>query len=166
MADESRQPKPYDNVDWDRLYRSIGLDSVEMRSRLIRMLVVHSLLDRLLTLLVAMKVSSSSEASEAVDIEKALQDVAPLPMPTRVDRGVALGVITPSVAGSIAEFNRMRNHVVHFKPRRGKPAWDMSDADVIASEAACNRCLRNGIEAAQALMASLRVLQSPEDAQP
>lgn len=166
MADESRRPKPFESIDWDLLYRSIGLDSIETRSRLIRVLVIHSLLDRLVTLLLAAKRTASSEASDAPDIGKVLQEVASLPMPSRVEQGVALRVITPSVAEQITVVNRMRNQMVHFKPTRTKATWDMSDAEVIASEAICSRCLGDGIAAAQALMTSLRLLQPREDAQP
>lgn len=155
-ADDRRRPSPVDKLDWAGVYQAVGLDADEKVDRLTRVLVVHSLLDRLVTLALATKLASSSESKAAPDIEATLRDIVPLPIPTRVDLASRLGVVAPGVAESIVEVNRVRNSLVHFKPPRGKPGWDMSDADELASQAACDRCVRKGIEAVQNLMSALR----------
>lgn len=156
-ADHRRRPAPFGKLDWAGLYQAIGLDSDEQVDRLTRVLVVHFLLDRLVTVVLATKLASSSESNEAPDIENTLSDIAPLAIATRVDLASILGVVAPGVAESIVEVNRLRNRLVHFKSTRGKPGWDVSDADEIASQDACDKCLRKGIEAVQRLMSALRV---------
>jgi hypothetical protein len=156
-ADHRRRPTPFGKLDWAGLYQAVGLDSDEQVDRLTRVLVVHFLLDRLVTVVLATKLASSSESNEAPDIEHTLSDIAPLAIATRVDLASILGVVAPGVAESIVEVNRLRNRLVHFKPTRGKPGWDVSDADEIASQDACDKCLRKGIEAVQRLMSALRV---------
>ena len=147
----------FGKLDWAGLYQAVGLDSDEQVDRLTRVLVVQFLLDRLVAVVLATKLASSSERSEAPDIENTLRDIAPLPIATRVDLASILGVVAPDVAESIVEVNRLRNRLVHFKPTRGKPGWDVRDADEIASQDACDKCLRKGIEAVQELMSALRV---------
>ena len=156
-AGDKRHPTPFEKLNWTGLYQAVGLDSNEKIDRLTRVLVVHTLLDRLVTLVVATKLVSSSKSKEAPDIEKALGDIAPLPIPTRVDLGSVLGVVSAGVTESILEVNRVRNRLVHFKPARGKPGWDVSDVEEIASQDACDRCVRKGIEAVQDLMSALQI---------
>ncbi len=156
-ADDRRRPTPFDKLDWAGLYQAVGLDSDEQVDRLTRVLVVQFLLDRLVAMVLATKLASSSESSEAPDIEDTLRDIAPLPIATRVDLASILGVVVPGVAESIVEINRLRNRLVHFKPTRGESGRDVSDAEELASQDACDKCLRKGIEAAQKLMSALRV---------
>jgi len=160
-AGDKKHPVSPQKLDWAELCQAVGLDSDEKVDRLTRLLVVHSLLDRLVTLVLATKIASSSESEVAPGIEKALADVAPLPMPARIDLGSALGVVAPAVAESVAEVDRVRNRLAHPKPARGRPPWDVGDIEEIASQAACDRCVRKGIQAAQDLISSLRVRWPP-----
>ncbi len=154
-ADGRKSPTLFGKLDWAGLYQAVGLDSDEQVDRLTRALVVHFLLDRLVTVVLATKLASSSECNEAPDIEDTLSSIVPLPIASRVDLASILGVITPGVAESIVEVNHLRNRLVHFKPAPGKPGWDVSDADEIASQDACDKGLRKGIEAVQKLMLAL-----------
>lgn len=155
-ADDRRRPTPVDKLNWAGVYQAVGLDADEKVDRLTHVLVVDSLLERLVTLVLATKLVSSSESKEAPAIETTLRDLASLSVCTRVDLASRLGVVVPGIAESIVEVNRVRNSLVHFKPARGKPGWDMSDADELVSQAACDRCVRKGIEAVQNLMSALR----------
>jgi hypothetical protein len=155
-ADDRRRPSPVDKLDLAGVYQAVGLNADEKVARLTRVLVVHSLLDRLVTLVLATKLASSSESRAATDIETTLSAIVPLPILTRVDLASRLGVVAPGVAETLVEVNRVRNGLVHFKPPRGKPGWDMSDADELASQAACDRYVHKGIEAVQNLMSALR----------
>ena len=129
-------------------------DSDEKIERLNRLLILHLLLDRLLTLLVAQKLGACSQR-ESPDIQKIIVDVATLPIPRRMELAMHLGVIDGDVGGKILEVNRVRNSVIHFKPKAGSSGWDVDHVDEIAKQDDSVRCLRNGVEVAQALMLAL-----------
>lgn len=157
VAGDKKRPTPPDKLSWTRLGQAVGVDSDEKMDRLARVLVVHSLLDRLVTLVLATKLAAGRDSREAPNIEQALGDIARLPIPTRLDLGSVLGVVAPGIAESIREVDRVRNRLVHFRPTRGKRAGDVSDVEEIASQDACDRCTRKGIEAVQDLMSALQV---------
>ena len=154
---DRKRPAPAEKLDWANLCQAVGLDSDEKVDRLTRVLVVHSLLDRLVTLVLATKIASSRESAEGPDVEKALADIAPLPLPTRIDLGSALGVLAPAVAESVVEVDRVRHRLAQHRPPRAKPPWDVGDIEELTSQAAYDRCLSKAIQAAHDLMSSLRV---------
>jgi len=154
---ERRPPAAPETPDWADLCQAVGLDADVKVDRLSRVLAVHSVLDRLLTLVLATKIVASSESRGAPRIEKALADIAPLPMPARTDLGSALGLLSTDVAASIAEVDRVRHTLALPRPVRGRPPWDVGDIEEIGSQAACDRCVDRGIQAAHELIASLRV---------
>lgn len=160
-AGDKRRPASSEKPDWAELCQAVGLDAAEKVDRLSRVLVVHSLLDRLVTLVLATKIASSSESLAAPGIDKALADVAALPMPARIELGTALGVVAPALAESIAEIDRVRNGLARPRPARGRPPWDVGDIEEIASQAACDRSVSKGIQAAHELISSLRVRWPP-----
>jgi hypothetical protein len=160
-AGDKRRAAPSEKPDWADLCQTVGLDAAEKVDRLSRVLVVHSLLDRLVTLVLATKIASSSESPEAPRIDKALADIAALPMPARIELGSALGVVAPALAQSIAEIDRVRNGLARPRPARGRPPWDVGDIEEIASQAACDRSVSKGIQAAHELVSSLRVRWPP-----
>ena len=137
------RPRKVDTLSWPRLYETIGLDSDESVERFTRLLAVHSFLDRLVTLALARKL---------MDIETTLATTASLPIVSRVALAVTLNVISPAAAESILEIDRARNGLVHSKPTRGKPAWDVGGV----VESVAQETLRKGLEAAQGLMSALR----------
>jgi len=158
--DSSRRPTPFGKIDWASLYQAVGLDSDEHVDRLTRVLVVHFLLDRLVTVALETKLASGSKSIEAPNISNALSDIALMPIPTRVNLAAILGVIAPAVAESIVEVNSLRNRLVQVKAAIGKAGWDVTAADEIASEDACGKCLRKGVEAARKLMSAYPVKET------
>ncbi|HSB40588.1 MAG TPA: hypothetical protein VLK28_02060 [Methylomirabilota bacterium] len=142
-----------EDPDWTGLCRAVGLDSDDKVQRLSRLLLVQLLLDRLVAVMLAGKLASPGAGPE---IGALLADVAPLPLPARIELAARLGLIAPAIAESLAEAGRVRDRLLHGKPPRGKPGWDVSGAEELASAAAGDRCLRRGIEAAQGLLAALR----------
>lgn len=157
-SSKDRRPTPFEKLDWDPIFRAVGLDSDEQIDRLNRILVVHLLVDRLLTLLVAAKLAASSEAKESPpDVGKTIADIAPLPVPIRLNLASTLGLVTAPIVENIQEINRVRNRLVHFKPKGGKPGWDVDEVEEIASQDACDRCTKKGLEAVQALMRALNL---------
>lgn len=113
--------------------------------RFTRLLSVHSLLDRLVTLVLATKLAGSESIFDAL---------AALPFSSRVALAVTLNVVPPAAAEIILEIDRARNGLVHSKPTPGKPAWDVGGA--VESES-----LRKGLEAAQGLMTALGAEPTP-----
>src|SRR5262245_3889851 len=150
MADkQQRPPKAYESIDWAKLYRSVGLDAAKTE-RLTHVLVVHFLIDRLLTLYVVTKLlGTRSESMESTSVEKAIGHIDELNIPTRLSLALALGT-APSLAEQIGRFNSVRNRLLHFKPKVGS-AWDVSDVKEIGTEVEAEKCLREGIEALQSL---------------
>jgi hypothetical protein len=142
-------PKAVEALDWPRVFQSVGLDSPEKIERLNRLLVVHLLIDRLLTLALAAKLASCSSAAEP-DIDKIVVDNATRPIPDRAEAVYDLGLIDRDMADKILRVNAVRNRLVHFKPKRDVNRWNLDEAEIISQEASDSR-VKEGIEAVQAL---------------
>lgn len=140
---EAEKPAATDTLDWPRLHEIIG-------DRLTRLLAIHTLLDRLVTLVLARKVVGAG------DVEPMLHATASLPLASRVALAVTASVIPPAIAENILEIDGARHRIVHAKPTGGKPAWDLGGAIESVPQDAHDRTLRKGLEAAQSLMAALR----------
>lgn len=136
-----KRPTPTDTLDWPGLLEAIG-------DRFTRLLTVHALLDRLVTQVLAAKL--------AADIEPILDSLASLPIASRVALASTLNAVPPAAAESILEIDRARHRLVHSKPTRGKPTWDVSGAVESLSRDSWDKSLRKGLEAAQDLMSALR----------
>lgn len=140
---EAEKPTTPDALDWPRVHEVVG-------DRLTRVLAIHALLDRLVTLALARKLSAAGDG------EPMLRAAASLPLPSRVALAVAANAIPPATAESILEIDSARHRFVHAKPMRGKSAWDLGGAIESVSQDAHDRTLRKGLEAAQGLIAALR----------
>ena len=140
---EAEKPATTDTLDWPRLHEIIG-------DRLTRLLAIHSLLDRLVTLALARKLAGAG------DVEPVLHATASLPLSSRVALAVTANAIPPATAESILEIDGARHRFVHAKPTRGRPAWDLGGAVESAPQDVHDRTLCKGLEAAQGLMAALR----------
>ncbi len=155
---KDRRPTPFEKLEWVRIFQVVGLDFGEKIARLNHILVVHLLVDRLLTLLVAAKLAASSESKQSPpDVGKTIADIAPLPVPSRLDRASTLGLVTASTTKNILDINQVRNRLVHFKPKGGGPGWAVDEVEEIASQDACDRCTQKGIEAVQELIRALNL---------
>ena len=149
--ERSRQlvPTSFENLDWSGLFQTVGLDSPEKIDRLNRLLVVHLLIDRLLTLVLAAKLATCSAVAEP-DTERLILNNAGRAIPDRTELAVDLGLVERGAADKILRVNTARNRLVHFKPKRGFTHWNLDEAEIISQEASDGR-LREGIEAMQAL---------------
>jgi hypothetical protein len=145
-----------DTLSWPRLYEVIGLDSDEKVDRFTRLLALHALLDRLVTLVLARKLAAGGESKRDADGDTILEATAALPIASRVALALTLNAVSPGAAESILEIDRARNGLVHAKPTRGKPAWDVGGAVDSVPQDVHDKSLRKGLEAAQGLMAALR----------
>jgi hypothetical protein len=145
-----------DTLSWPRLHEAIGLDSDEKVDRFSRLLALHSVLDRLVTLVLARKLAASSASRRDADLDAIFDATAALPIASRVALALTLTVVSPAAAESILEIDRARNGLVYSKPTHGKPAWDISGAVESVPQDVHDKSLRRGLEAAQGLMAALR----------
>jgi hypothetical protein len=136
-----------DTLSWPHLHEALGLDSEEKVDRFTRLLAVHALLDRLVTLALARKLADSDPVLDAT---------ASLPIASRVALALTSSAVSPGAAESILEIDRARNGLVHAKPTRGKPAWDVGGAVDSVPQDVHDKCLRKALEAAQGLMSALR----------
>ena len=85
-------PKSFESLDWTNLFESIGLNE-DITNRLMRLLVVHMLADRLLTGALVAAIGAYGDG------EKALKKVAAISFAQRVDLAELCGAIsgdTPS----------------------------------------------------------------------
>lgn len=136
-----------DTLGGPHLHEALGLDSEEKVDRFTRLLAVHALLDRLVTLVLARKLA---------DIDTVLDATASLPIASRVALALTLNVVSPAAAESILEIDRARYGLVHSKPTRGKPAWDVGGAVGNVPQDVYEKSVRKGLEVAQTLMSALR----------
>jgi hypothetical protein len=149
------RPAPTDTLGWSGLHEVIGLDSDEKSDRFIRLLAVHALLDRLVTLVLATNLAAS-ESKPGPRFETMLDAMASLPIAARVALASTLNVVPPAAAETLLEIDRTRNKVVYSKPTRGKSAGDVSGAVESVPRDVWDKSLRKAFEAAQDVMSALR----------
>lgn len=137
---EADKKGPTPKAELAGLYQAIGLDSDERVDRFTGALVVHFLLDRLVTAALVPKLADAREGT--------LDRIVDLPFATRIDLASLLGLITPGTARSIVELDRLQSRLVQLAPR------DMIDASQSVSQDACDNALRKGIEAVRELMSA------------
>lgn len=130
---------PAETLDWPGLHEA---------DRFTRLLAVHSLLDRLVTVALAARLAASGQSI--------FDTMAALPFPARVALASTLHVVSDAAAESILEIDRVRNRLVHSKSTPGAPAWDVGGAVESMPQDALDRALRRGFETAQGLIAMLR----------
>jgi hypothetical protein len=130
---------PADTLTWP------GLDDAD---RFTRLLAVHSLLDRLVTLALAARLAPGSES--------VFDAVASMSFPSRVALASSLTVVPRAAAESILEIDRARSRLVHSKPTPGTPVWHIGAAVDGVPQDVHDKSVRKGVEAAQGLIATLK----------
>ena len=138
-AEKRPAPARAETLDWPGLHEA---------DRFTRLLAVHSLLDRLVTVALAARLAASGESI--------FDTMAALPFPSRVALASTLHVVSDAAAESVLEIDRVRNRLVHSRSTPGTPAWDVAGAVESMPQDALDRALRRGFEAAQGLNATLR----------
>jgi len=136
---------------WAPFLDFLGLKDEEMIKRLVRILVVHFMLDRGVTDLLAMKLLESTPGQ----FEKIHQVLARLEMKTRIELAKASQVISDSTASRIKSVNTTRNKLAHYQPQKG---WGLAHIPELSSQEAFEQCTYKAMEAiaelSQALSAS------------
>jgi hypothetical protein len=121
---------------WKPVLECLGINDEEAE-RLVRLLLMHLILDRGITGLLAMKLADASASSSLTKIEAG---VATISMDKRIDLAKSLNVISDSCAADIKEVNKVRNKFAHYKPSSG---WDLK-VEEISTAAAFEKCARRG----------------------
>ena len=132
-------PAPADTLTWP------GLDDAD---RFTRLLAVHSLLDRLVTLALAARLAPGGDS--------VFEAMASMPFPSRVALASSLSVVPRAAAESILEIDGARSRLVHSKPTPGKPPWHIGAAVDGVPQDVHDKSVRKGLEAAQGLIATLK----------
>jgi len=128
---------------WKPVLECLGINEKEAE-RLVRLLMMHLILDRGITGLLAMKLADASESSSLTKIEAGIATVS---MDKRIDLAKSLSVISDSCAADIKEVNKVRNKFAHYTPRSG---WDL-EVEEISSDAAFRKCAERGRRAVTSL---------------
>jgi len=144
-------PKPVESLDWVNLFESMGLN-VDITNRLMRLLVVHMLADRLLTGAIVVAIRAYGDG------EKALKKVAEISFAQRVDLAELCGAVSGDTPSDLRELNRVRNAFAHYKPARG---WDFDGVPELGDEAGFRTCASRGVKALQALMTVVMRREAP-----
>lgn len=133
---------------WAPYLDILGLSDEETIKRLVRILVVHFMLDRAVTELLTFKLLGSSPGQ----FEKIQQVVAGLEMETRIDLAKASQIISDSTSSGIRTVNTVRNKLAHYQPKKG---WDLAHIPELSSQEAFEQCTYKAMAAIEELFDSL-----------
>lgn len=139
---------------WAPYLKMLGLSDEEMIKRLVRIMVVHFLLDRFLTILITNKLLGSSPDS----FEKIQKVIAPLEVETRIDLANASQLISDSTASKVRTVNTIRNKLAHYQPKKG---WGFGHIPELSSQEAFDKCTQKGMEALHDLFSTLNRMFNP-----
>ena len=128
---------------WKPVLECLGIND-EAAERLVRLLLMHLILDRGITGLLAMKLADASASSSLTKIEAG---VATISMDKRIDLAKSLNVISDSCAADIKHVNKVRNKFAHYTPSSG---WDLK-VEEISTAAAFETCAQRGRRAVTSL---------------
>ena len=138
---------------WAPYFKALGLSDEEMIKRMVRIMVMHFLLDRFLTVVLTNKLLGSSPDS----FEKTQVVIAELEMETRIKLAKASQVISDSTASTIKVVNTTRNKLAHYQPKRG---WDFAHIPELSSPEAFDQCTHKASEAINELISTLNKMVS------
>ena len=133
--------KAEDSKFWVPMFGWLGLDDDETVERMTRILVVHLLLDRALTALIAVSLLNPRVMPSYKSIEEAL---APVSVNQRIELAKAAHLISASCASTIKTVNRVRNKLAHHYPKLG---FGVAHVQEISSQKAFQRCVETGMSA-------------------
>jgi len=139
-------PKSFDSINWTNFFGSMGLRNEEAVNRLMRLLVLHMLADRVLsgTVVLAMRPPGGGD--------KALNKVAEIGFAQRIDIAELCGAISETIATDLRVLNKVRNAFSHFKPARG---WGFEEMPELATEVGFRACAAPIVSALQAMVPAM-----------
>ena len=99
------------------LRASLGLDP-EPWKNFTRVVALHLVLDRLLTLTITRQLCSGREAERDQIVESISSVVSEMPFARRTDVAAKAGWLPSDIVDDLREVNRVRNRLLHFSPHR------------------------------------------------
>lgn len=103
---------------WGPLREALGLGP-EAWKNFTRVLALHLVLDRLLTLTITTRLCAGAGAEGQV-VEPITNAVAELSFRQRIEVTTKAGWVAADVADDLREVNRVRNKLLHFDPQRNR----------------------------------------------
>ncbi|MBA2487463.1 MAG: hypothetical protein H0V35_15490 [Nitrospira sp.] len=135
-----------DKQRWAPFLEYLGLDE-ESCDRLTRLLVLHLVLDRTLTGMVALRFLGGTSSFSKIE-----ETVATLPVSKRIDLLKTAHIISDSCAQNLKAVNSARNNLAHYQPKLG---YGLDNVKEISSEEAFTRLLHKGLPALYEVTKSL-----------
>jgi len=152
MVEKPQSPKAGMNVNYDALLwrpwrEGIGLDEAQW-ANLTNLIGMHMVLDRLLSMRILLGLCSIGKVEKG-GVERLATVVAEISFGRRLELAKESGLLTADAAGDLSEVNRVRNRLMHFRPKL-KDAFE--SVPEINSDEALRALARRGLQAFQALM--------------
>lgn len=85
-----------------------------------------------------------------------LKELAELNIPKRAFLAGQLGLLSSKVVDNIRAVNRVRNKLVHFKPKSKGDGWEIGTIPEIANKDSFEECKENAIRAIKELAKSFK----------
>lgn len=128
-----------ESARWKPILEMVGLNEV-MADRLLRILLAHLMLDRVITANLTLElVSSCSKSANLKIIER---HIAKMNIAQRAGLCVALGIATDAWESDFKAFNAVRNKLSHYNPK-----FDLSTVKELCSGSAFETCIQKGLRA-------------------
>jgi hypothetical protein len=131
---------------WKPFIEELGLTNEDMVDRLVRLLVMHLLLDRTLTAVLTLTMTDGVSSTFG-DVEPA---VAKLEMAKRIGLAKASKIVSDSCADDIYAVNDARNNVAHYQAKTG---WKLDTVKELLSAEEFEACAKRGMRALKEITA-------------
>ncbi len=105
----------FEELFWSPLRHAVGLDPAQW-TNLTRVVGLHLVLDRLLTLTIVARLSAGVVATGVID--PMADAVAEMSFGRRLELVAKAGWVAADAVADLREVNRVRNRLLHFGPRR------------------------------------------------
>jgi hypothetical protein len=129
----------WDAKQWKPMFDMLGISDEETSVRLTRLLLMHLMLDRAVTAVLAVRFLDARLMPSYENIEAIL---APLDVSTRIDLAKASHLISASCASNIKTVNTVRNKLMHYQPKLG---FGVAHVQEISSANAYEQCIEKGM---------------------
>jgi hypothetical protein len=148
--------KQWDAKRWGPFLEMFGLEDEDTRDRLVRLLIVHLMLDSAVTAVLTARFLDRRLLNPHSEIEAA---VSALSMSKRIELARASQLISASCAKGMTTVNKVRNKVAHYNPKHG---LGMKHVKEISSDEAFEEFINEGKraldEAAQTVVSNMEAL--------
>lgn len=125
---------------WGSLRTMLHLNNDQF-GNFVNLVTIHSVLDRMLSLLLVLGIGRATRSDSPPPVEKLLSEIADLGFAKRVALAELMQLISAEAAGDLREVNRVRNKVVHWKPAQG---FGLDGVEEITSKTAFEQLAARG----------------------